>query len=58
MKFLKQLFCKHDYEFVTNDYSYRSVNDLTMKHKSYFSVWKCKKCGKYKYDEFLEWLGE
>lgn len=42
MKFLKRLFCEHDYEFVRNIYG-----DEIIEYGWDRSVWRCKHCGKY-----------
>lgn len=41
MKWIKRLFCKHEYEFVRNIYG-DEINQLNYKR----SECKCKKCGK------------
>ena len=48
MNIIKQLFCKHEYEFVRNIYG-DEINHRDGKR----SIWKCNKCGKYQYREFL-----
>ena len=52
MKLIKSLFCKHDYKFVCNIYG-DEINCLAGKR----SLWKCEKCGKYKYKDYLEPVG-
>ena len=44
----KQLFCKHDYEFVRNIYG-----DEINYCGGYRSLWKCKKCGNLHWRESL-----
>jgi len=44
MNIIKQLFCKHDYEYVHNIYG-----DEINYCGGYRSLWKCKKCGKLQY---------
>lgn len=53
MKFLKQLFCKHNYNiFIRNIYG-DEVNLLNSR-----SICKCSKCGKYHYSKILKGYNE
>lgn len=47
-KFIKQLFCKHNYEWVRNIYG-----DEIIDAGYHRSVWKCSKCGNIKYEEHM-----
>lgn len=47
--FIKSLFCKHEYEFVRNIHG-DEINHMGGKR----SIWRCKKCGKFKYKYELE----
>ena len=49
IKLIKQLFCKHNYEFVRNIYG-DEIRYLGWKR----SEWKCSKCGKTKYANHLK----
>ena len=42
-RFINQIFCKHEYEFVRNIYG-----DEVIATNWNRSEWKCKKCGKHK----------
>ena len=46
MKLIKQLFCKHNFKFIRNIY----VDEINL-HNGNRSEWKCKKCGKTKYQQ-------
>lgn len=43
-KFINQIFCKHEYEFVRNIYGDEVIFATNWNR----SEWKCKKCGKHK----------
>jgi hypothetical protein len=49
MNILQGLFCSHTYEFVRNIYG-DEIRYLGWKR----SVWKCSKCNKIKYSEYLK----
>lgn len=49
MKWIKRLFCEHEYEFVRNIYG-DEINTCG----GYRSIWKCKKCGKIEYCKKLQ----
>ena len=49
MKWIKRLFCEHEYEFVRNIYG-----DEINACGGYRSIWKCKKCGKIEYRKKLQ----
>ena len=49
MKWIKSLFCEHEYEFVRNIYG-----DEINACGGYRSIWKCKKCGKIEYHKNLQ----
>ena len=49
MKWIKSLFCEHEYEFVRNIYG-----DEINACGGYRSIWKCKKCGKIEYRKNLQ----
>lgn len=49
MKFIKRLFCKHEYEFVRNIYG-DEINMVGGRR----SWWRCKKCGKWTPFEHLQ----
>lgn len=49
IKFIKRLFCKHNYKFVRNIYG-DEVRYLGWKR----SEWKCSKCGKIIYANHLK----
>lgn len=49
MKWIKSLFCEHEYEFVRNIYG-----DEINACEGYRSIWKCKKCGKIEYRKNLQ----
>ena len=49
MKWIKSLFCKHEYEFVRNIYG-----DEINACGGYRSIWTCKKCGKIEYRKNLQ----
>ena len=49
MKWIKRLFCEHEYEFVRNIYG-----DEINACGEYRSIWKCKKCGKIEYRQNLQ----
>lgn len=49
MKWIKRLFCEHEYEFVRNIYG-----DEINACGGYRSIWKCKKCGKIEYRKNLQ----
>lgn len=49
MKFIKRLFCKHEYEFVRNIYG-DEINMVNGRR----SWWRCKKCGKWTPFEHLQ----
>lgn len=44
----KRFWCEHEYEFVRNIYG-DEINECG----GYRSLWKCNKCGRYKYDKML-----
>ena len=46
MNLIKQLFCKHNFKFIRNIYG-----DEINLHNGNRSEWKCKKCGKTKYQQ-------
>lgn len=48
MKAIKHLFCRHEYIFVRNIYGDEII--LTGYKRS---IWKCTKCGKYKFKDNL-----
>lgn len=48
-KFIKRLFCRHNYEHVRNIYG-----DEIIEVGWYRSVWKCAKCGEVKYKEHMQ----
>ena len=48
MKFIKRLFCKHEYKFVRNLYG-----DEIIEYGWSRSVWRCNKCGKYYFTKQL-----
>ena len=51
---IKQLFCIHDYETVTNFYG-DAINDMSsFSKKTIRSLQRCKKCGKFHKSEFLD----
>ena len=47
MRFLKRLFCKHDYVFVRNIHG-----DEIIEYEWKRSIWKCQLCGKTFYGSF------
>ncbi|QIK61262.1 hypothetical protein G7050_16025 [Dysgonomonas sp. HDW5A] len=47
MKFIKQLFCEHEYQFVRNIYG-DEINFFNAR-----SLWRCPKCGKYTGKSYL-----
>lgn len=47
----KGLFCKHDYVFVRNIYGDEIIHSGFKR-----SIWKCSRCGKVKYSEYLDKL--
>ena len=49
MKWIKRLFCEHEYEFVRNIYG-----DEINACGGYRSIWKCKKCSKIEYRKKLQ----
>ena len=49
IKWVKRLFCEHEYEFVRNIYG-----DEINVCEGYRSIWKCKKCGKIEYRKKLQ----
>ena len=49
MKWIKSLFCEHEYEFARNIYG-----DEINACGGYRSIWKCKKCGKIEYCKNLQ----
>ena len=49
MNWIKRLFCKHKFVFVRNIYG-----DEINKCGGHRTLWKCSKCGKYKYDLKLD----
>ena len=49
IKWVKRLFCEHEYEFVRNIYG-----DEINACGGYRSIWKCKKCGKIEYRKNLQ----
>lgn len=49
IKWIKSLFCEHEYEFVRNIY----VDEINA-CGGYRSIWKCKKCGKIEYRKNLQ----
>jgi hypothetical protein len=50
MNILKQLFCKHDYQFIRNIYG-----DEIIWRGWKRSEWRCSKCGRIKYmDKYME----
>ena len=48
MKWIKRLFCKHEYEFLRNIYG-----DEINYCGGYRSIWRCKKCGALEYRDKL-----
>ena len=51
---IKQLFCIHDYETVTNFYG-DAIDDMSvLSKKTIRSLQRCKKCGKFHKSEFLD----
>lgn len=51
---IKQLFCIHDYETVTNFYG-DAIDDMSVLSKKIIrSLQRCKKCGKFHKSEFLD----
>jgi rubredoxin len=53
MKTLKKMMCnKHELIFVRNIYG-DEINKISPANKTYRSEWKCSKCGKIKYKEYL-----
>ena len=51
---IKQLFCIHDYETVTNFYG-DVIDDISaFSNKTIRSLQRCKKCGKFHKSEFLD----
>lgn len=48
IKFIKNLFCKHDYRHVRNIYG-----DEIIRGDWKRSEFKCKKCGKIHYEDYL-----
>jgi hypothetical protein len=50
-KFLKSLFCIHEYQFERNIFG-DEINKISTK-KIYRSEWRCQKCEKLKYKEKL-----
>ena len=49
IKWVKRLFCEHEYEFVRNIYG-----DEINACGGYRSIWKCKKCSKIEYRKKLQ----
>ena len=49
MKWIKRLFCKHEYEFLRNIYG-----DEINWCGGYRSIWRCKKCGALEYRKNLQ----
>lgn len=47
-KFIKQLFCKHNYQWVRNIYG-----DEIIDTDYYRSIWECPKCSKVQYEEHM-----
>ena len=53
MEVITQVLCnKHDLTFIRNIYG-DEINEISPPNKVYRSEWKCTKCGKIKYKQYL-----
>lgn len=52
---IKQLFCNHDYETLTNFYGDGILEVSNLSSKIIRSLQKCKKCGKIHKSEYLDY---
>lgn len=53
MKWIKRLFCNHEYRFSRNIHG-DEINFISLKHV-YRSIWKCNKCDKLKLEKYLHY---